>query len=179
MRDIASHIYDITENSINAGADFIEVRLRENMGMFGFEIKDNGCGMDEAMVEAIKDPFVTTRTTRKVGLGIPLLIQNCETTGGYVSIQSKLQVGTQLDAFFKTDHIDCPPKGDIADVMVNLAIANTAQDFCFNYSSERGEYIFDTKEIKDTLDGVPINDLEIVAYLKEMVKENLQALQVA
>ncbi len=173
MRDIASHIYDISENSMKAGASLIAIELTEAKGEFFFRIEDNGCGMDDKMVEAAKDPFVTTRTTRKVGLGIPLLIQNCEETGGMVDLQSKPGKGTVLRAVFKTDHIDCPPLGDIPDVMVNLVSANPEQNFRILYKTEKGEYVFDTKEINEALDGVPINNLEIVSYLKEMVKENV------
>lgn len=117
MKDIAFHISDITENSLGAGATeiSIEIDLR-TPNKLEVIITDNGCGMTSEVVSSLSNPFYTTRTTRKVGLGIPFLIQSCEQTGGEVVIESAVGKGTLVRFSILTSHIDAPPKGDIASL---------------------------------------------------------------
>lgn len=141
------------------------------------KIADNGCGMDQAMVDQLTNPFYTTRKTRKVGLGIPLLVQNCEMSGGSVSIKSEPGKGTDVIATFGLSHIDRPPEGEIDDVFVNIATGYPDADFVLTYQSPRGDFEMDTREIKQLFQGLPINDLDVVSGLKEIAKENIKALK--
>ena len=119
MKDLSSHMMDIVQNSIRAEASWIQIRICEDpeADLFLIEIQDNGCGMDEATLARVRDPFFTSRTVRKVGLGIPLLQQNAERTGGKVSIVSQPGQGTTLTARFGHSHLDRPPLGDVAETL--------------------------------------------------------------
>lgn len=118
MQTLSDHILDIAQNSIRAQASRVEIDLQENAteDSLVITIKDNGCGMDEAIVAKVTDPFFTSRTVRKVGLGIPLFKQNAEATGGNLKIESKTGEGTIIEAKFGLSHWDRPPMGDIAEV---------------------------------------------------------------
>lgn len=175
MKDLASHIMDIVQNSVRAEAQRIGITITEDSGkdVFTIEISDNGCGMDAETVKRVSDPFFTSRTVRKVGLGIPLLQQNAERTGGKLTITSAPGEGTILCACFSHVHIDRPPLGDIADTIGLLIAANPHIHFIYTHITERGEYIFDSEEIKSVIEGVPLNHPDILAALKEMIRENL------
>lgn len=118
--------------------------------------------------------FFTSRTVRKVGLGIPLFKQNAEATGGNLKIESKTGEGTIIEAKFGLSHWDRPPMGDIAGSIVILVSANPEIDFIYRHSTEKGEYTFDTNEVKEILEGVPLNDPEIVMALRQMIRENIK-----
>ena len=130
--------------------------------------------MDEATVVKVTDPFFTSRTVRKVGLGIPLFKQNAEATGGNLKIESKTGEGTIFEAKFGLSHWDRPPMGDIAGSIVILVSANPEIDFIYRHSTEKGEYTFDTNEVKEILECVPLNDPEIVMALRQMIRENIK-----
>jgi hypothetical protein len=175
MKDLSLHILDIVQNSISAKAKVIEIDIVENPStdLYSLEIKDDGKGMDKATLEKVVDPFFTTRTTRKVGLGIPLLKLNAERTGGTFSIESKVGTGTELTATFSWRHIDRLPEGDLPGTIVMLASSNPTLEFIYHHTTPRGSYTFDTKEIKDVLGDIPINELSIYSYLKELIASNL------
>lgn len=172
------HIMDIIQNSVRAEASLVELKITESMkqDLFSISIKDNGFGMSEEMLAKAIDPFFTTRTTRKVGLGLSLLKQNAEMTGGRMEISSKEGVGTELEVIFSHKHLDRPTLGDIAGTMVLLVGANPEMDFIYTHITDEGEYVFDTKEVKEVLDGMPVSDANIMQYLKEMIKENLNTI---
>ncbi len=178
MKDLSMHIMDIIQNSVRAEASLVELEITESqkLDLFSISIKDNGIGMSKQMLEKVTDPFFTTRTTRKVGLGLSLLKQNAEQTGGKVEINSKEGVGTSLKAIFSHSHLDRPSLGDIAGIMVLLVGANPKMDFLYKHITDKGEYVFDTKEVKEVLEGVSVSDPEIMQYLKEMIKENLNTI---
>lgn len=137
--------------------------------------KDDGCGMSPEMVEKVTNPFFTTRTTRKVGLGLPLLKQNTEMTGGSMDIQSEVGVGTTVTAVFGLTHLDTPPMGDLAGTIVLTISAHPEIHFIFHYKrDEEIDYTLDTDEVYEVLDGMPINDPDVIASLKEMVEENIR-----
>ena len=117
MKDLSLHILDIAQNSITAGARHLDLTLTEVAGQIAFTVTDDGCGMSRALLEQVSDPFTTTRTTRKMGLGIPLLRMAAEQTGGSVEITSTEGAGTTLRAVFNAAHIDCPPPGDMGDTL--------------------------------------------------------------
>jgi hypothetical protein len=179
MKDLSLHILDIVQNSISAKATFIEITIEEKhlANTYFVRIKDNGSGMTREMLEKVTDPYTTSRTTRKVGLGLPLLKMNAERTGGHLRITSEVGKGTEVEALFIYDHIDRLPLGDMAGTIVILASANPTIEFIYTHVVGDEQYIFDTREIKEALDDVAINDVQIFKYLKEMINENLQEIK--
>lgn len=179
MKDLSMHIMDIVQNSIVANATVIQIDIVENVveDSFTIIIKDNGKGMDAEMLNNVTDPYCTSRTTRKVGLGIPLLKQNAELTGGWLTIQSELGKGTTLTARFVHSSIDRQPLGDIAGTIVLTASANPTIDFVYTHTYNHRSYCFDTREVKEALGDVPISNLEIIKYLREMIEENLKDIE--
>lgn len=173
MKDIAFHITDIAENCIRAGAGEINIEISLTGRELVLTVKDNGCGMSEETVRKVTDPFYTTRTTRRVGLGLPFLIQNAEQTGGYVEIDSKEGVGTKVKAVFFTDNIDCPPPGDLADTLMQIIAGNPSVNTVLVLKNGPDSYILSTKEISDILDGVPIGHPQVATLIKEMIDGNI------
>lgn len=179
MKDLSSHIMDIVQNSIRAEARKIEILVEENPQADDFiiDIRDNGKGMDADTVKRARDPFFTSRTVRKVGLGIPLLQQNAERTGGWVKISSIPGEGTDICARFSHSHLDRPPLGDMAETLSLLAAANPDIHFIYIHKTPRGSYKFDTREIEETLEGIPLSHPDIVSAIQEMIRENLQEIE--
>ena len=131
MRELSLNILDIAQNSISAGASLTEIVVNENTkeNTLLIGIYDNGCGMTEEQVKSVIDPFFTTRTTRKVGMGIPLFKMSCEQTGGKFTIESEKGVGTKINALYKTDSVDFTPLGDIASTIVTIVSMNADKEF--------------------------------------------------
>ncbi|MDP4289824.1 MAG: ATP-binding protein [Bacteroidota bacterium] len=179
MKDLSLHILDIVQNSITANASFIEISIEEShkANKYILKIKDNGKGMSPEMAEKVTDPYVTSRTTRKVGLGLPLLKMNAERTGGQLEIISEEGKGTEVVAVFILNNIDRLPLGDIAGTIVLLASANPTIEFVYSHIVDGERYIFDTREVKEALNEVSINDIHIFKYLKEMINENLDEIK--
>lgn len=176
MKDLALHILDIAQNSISAKATLIRITIEEDKfnNRYVLTIQDNGIGMSPEVLAKVTDPYTTSRTTRKVGLGLPLLKLNTELANGSLKITSELGAGTIVTAVFEFDHIDRVPIGDIAGIVVMLASMNPTLDFIYQHITPKGKYSFDTKEIKVVLDDLSIQDISIQKYLKEMIKENLE-----
>ena len=181
MKDLSMHIMDIAQNSISAGAGTIEVEISENRNtdLYRIVISDNGKGMTAEYAAKVTDPYVTGRTTRKVGLGLPLLKQNAERTGGSLEIKSEPDKGTRVTAFFSLNNIDRPPLGDIAGTMVLLAAANLKIRFIYRHITEKDTFTFDTREVNAMLEGMPISEAGVIRFLKEMIRENLQEISIA
>lgn len=175
MKEIALHIMDIVQNSITANAGFISVQILVNRknDTLSVEIDDNGKGMDADMLARVTSPFTTTRTTRKVGLGIPLFKAGAEAAGGNFCINSRLGSGTQVCAVYGLSHIDRPPLGDIASVFHTLIICNPEIDFSFETGCSDHTFAVNTAEIKQTLDGVPITQSEVSVWLIEYLREGI------
>lgn len=171
MEDLSLHILDIAENSITAGADRIGITIREDVSsnLLAIEISDNGRGMDKEMFEHACDPFYTTRTTRKVGLGIPLLAQAAKECMGDIKISTEKGKGSTIKATFQHNHIDRKPLGDIGKTMMVLIVSNPDIDFRFEHSRDDDTYVLDTAEIKKELDGVPINTPEVIKIIKDSI----------
>jgi anti-sigma regulatory factor (Ser/Thr protein kinase) len=169
MEDLSLHILDIAENSITAGAGRIEIKIVEDTGanLLTVEINDNGTGMDGELLEKACDPFYTTRTTRRVGLGIPLLAQSARECNGDFVVRSEKGEGTSIKASFQSDHIDRKPIGDIGQTMIILIMSNPDIDFLLEYRKDDNLYNLDTAEIKKELDGVPINKPEVIRIIKD------------
>jgi len=176
MNNLSMHIMDILQNSTRAGAKDITLEVIEDKVKDQLILRfiDNGCGMDKETAERVINPFFTTRTTRKVGLGLPLLKQNTERTGGSLTIDSEKGKGTTVTAIFGLTNIDTPPMGDLAGTVVLTASAYPDIHFIFHYQRDEIDYVFDTDEVNEALDGVSIQDPEIISYLKEMIEENIK-----
>jgi len=172
MRDISLHILDIAENSLRADASLIviDIRIDPVKDTLTVVIDDNGCGMSKEMVERVKSPFTTSRTTRNVGLGIPLFAAGCENTGGSLKIESEPGVGTKLTAVYRNSHIDRPPLGDIAGTISALVITNPETDFVYTAKKD-DTFEFDTREVKATLGEVPVTEPEVIKFIKDFLSE--------
>ena len=179
MRELSLHLLDIVENSIAAHARTVEIAIREDnrLDRLYLSVRDDGSGMDEATTAAVVDPFVTSRTTRKVGLGIPLLKAAAEACDGALQLHSMVGKGTVLVVEFQLSHIDRMPLGDIASTMLNLVIAKPDVHFIFRYQVDDRAYVFDDCPVKQVLDGIPLSDPMIITYLREELEYGIQALQ--
>lgn len=175
MQDLSLHLLDIAENSIRAEAKKITIEIDEALSnnLFSLKVSDDGKGMSEEMVLSVTNPFVTTRTTRRVGLGIPLLKQNCMNAGGTLQIHSLLGKGTTIEATMQYSHIDRLPIGDIASSLVVLIQGNPHIEFIYTHIYEDKTFVFNTGEINQLLGGVPINEPEIIQWMKSYISENI------
>ena len=173
MRELALNILDIAENSVKAGATLIRISVKAEGEELRIEISDDGCGMDAEFLKRVTDPFTTTRTTRKVGMGIPLFKMAAEMAGGSFSIRSERGVGTTVTATFLRDHIDRAPLGDLSDTVVTLIGGECKSEFVFEVSVDGKGFVFDTRELKAELDGVPVGEPEVLVFVRDMIKENM------
>ncbi len=178
MKEISLHILDILQNSVTAGASLVELGITEDKDkdLFRFYIKDNGVGMDEEFLKNVTSPFTTKRTTRKVGLGIPLLKMAAEGTGGSIDIKSKVGVGTIITADFSYNHIDRQPLGNIVDTVFTVVTSYTDTDFLFIHKVREKEFKLDTREMREILGGVPFNDAGVMQWLLGYLKEGEEEL---
>lgn len=169
------HILDITENSIRAKADLIKIDISvdQDKDLLTIAIEDNGIGMDKEMIDRVKSPFTTSRTVRSVGLGIPLFEASCEKTGHHIDIISSLGIGTTLTAKYQYSHIDRPPLGDLAETMYTLTLLNPQIDFVLTAKKDE-VFSYDTREIKKTLDGVPITTPEVLNFINGFLHEGIE-----
>ena len=149
MEDLSLHILDVVENSIAANASKIIIKIieKENKDLLIIEIKDNGRGMNEETVNKVLDPFYTTRTTRRVGLGLSLLQQAAKESNGDFEINSEPGVGTEIKASFQYSHIDRKPIGDMNSTIVTLMTSHPEINFVYEYEDDEGNYVLDSKEI--------------------------------
>jgi hypothetical protein len=178
MRDISLHVLDIANNSLAADASLIEISVEEDTAnnMLRVKIKDNGRGMDEETVKKAIDPFYTSRKTRRVGLGLPLLKASCERCGGTFAIKSKPGEGTEVYAGFRYDNIDRPPLGDMPETIFSLVVLNPSIDFVYRHSRNGHVFMMDTREIKKILQGLPLNTPEVAGWLSRHLKEGISNL---
>jgi anti-sigma regulatory factor (Ser/Thr protein kinase) len=176
MKDLSLHILDIVQNSVSAGAKNIVVSIAEDTkkDTLTILIQDDGKGMAPDVVARVTDPYFTSRTTRHVGLGLPLFKQNAEMSGGSFHIESQVGRGTVVKAVFGHSHIDRPPMGDMPGVLMMLVGSNPEIEYYYKHTKDGKEYIFDTREVKEVLEGLPLNEPAVLRHLKEMVRENLR-----
>lgn len=179
MRDLSLHILDIAENSIEARASRIEIRLEENrnLDLLILEIIDDGVGMDEEMVKRVLNPFMTTKTSRRFGLGLPLLDQAARAANGRLTLDSTPGRGTRVRAVFELGHLDLKPLGDIAQTLATLIMGHPEVDFVYQHKVDHSKYALDTREVKAQLAGLPIEAPEVIAVLKKNIKEGLDQLK--
>ena len=178
MRELSLNVLDIAQNSVSAKASLIEIELIENSKTNDLLIGvyDNGKGMTKERVESVRDPFFTTRTTRKVGMGIPLFKFAAEMTGGSLEIESEVGVGTRVRAYFKTDHLDFTPIGDMTSTMISLITMNLHIDFLYRRKLDDREFTVDTRQLKEILGDVPLNEPSIAMWITDYINENTKQL---
>lgn len=179
MEDLSLHILDIAENSASAGATEIRIGIDEDSAtdVLRIGIQDNGRGISEEVLCKVRDPFYTTRTTRRVGLGLSLLGQATEETEGRMEIHSTEGQGTTVNATFRLSHIDRKPLGNIVDTVMVFIAGNPDIRLIFTYRNDRGSIGLDTQQIKEDLDGVPINACDVLALLRKRLRNEFDALQ--
>ena len=183
MREIVLHLLDLAENSVSAGAHAITISVCEDLDAdrLTARIEDDGRGMDEETVRKVTDPFFTSRTTRKVGLGIPLLKEAAEASNGRLEIWSKVGAGTQVEVSFQHSHIDRMPLGNLSTVFLELTVAHPEIHWIFQYIARahgsQETYEFNDEPVKEILGDVPLTYPDVLAYLRETLEEGLGAAQ--
>lgn len=172
MKELSLHILDIAQNSVAAGARSLALTLEEREGLLTVTITDDGKGMPPELLTAATDPFVTTRTTRKVGLGLPLLKLAAEQTGGSLAMESVEGKGTTVKAVFDSGHIDCPPLGDLADSLSALLQGAPGLELHYTHCTPAGAVSFDTREVRAVLGaGISLGEPEISLWLRDYLRE--------
>lgn len=174
MTEISLNILDVAENSTKAGATLVTITVDADFSadQLTVSIEDNGCGMTPEQVERVTDPFFTSRTTRKVGLGVPFFKYAAESTGGTFSINSDVGVGTTVTATFTLSHIDRMPLGDINTTIHTLVVYHPETDFVYSYRYNDKSFTMDTREFKEILGDISFDTPEISAYILEFLNEN-------
>jgi len=169
MEDLSLHILDIVENSVAARADKIEIRITEDekKDLLSVEVIDNGTGMDKETQKKALDPFYTTKTVRRFGLGLPLLSEAAKAANGQLSIKSERGEGTKIRADFQYSHIDRKPLGDMGQTVITLVIGNPDIDLIYVHIKNSQKYILDTRKIKNQLKDVPINSPAGIRMIKK------------
>ncbi len=178
MKELALHILDITQNSIAAGATSIIIEILEDLQLDRLDIliEDNGKGMDDEELRKALDPFYTSRSTRRVGLGLSLLQAAAEQCDGGLVLESQKGRGTIVKATFKHSHIDRAPLGNITDTLITLIQADPGIDYLYTHKYSSKKIYFDTKEIKNILKEVEITNIEVLSWLREYIASELKEL---
>ncbi|MDI6780082.1 MAG: ATP-binding protein [Bacteroidota bacterium] len=174
MEDLSLHILDIAENSINAGAKHIEIKIVADSvkDLLTIEITDDGIGMNEEVVKNVTDPFYTSRTTRKIGLGLPMLKEAAEASNGKLEIISQQGKGTKVTASFQLSHIDRKPIGNMSETIVALLSGNPNTGINYIETSNNSKFIFDSSDIKNRIKDVKINSPEVLIFIKNYINGN-------
>ena len=175
MPEISLNILDVAQNSVTAGASLIEIDVLADTAADRLEtsIRDNGCGMTAEQVAHVTDPFYTTRTTRKVGLGVPFFKMAAEITGGTFRIESEKGVGTKTTAVFVLSSIDRMPLGDLAATMTSLIGPSPEIDFLLRYRRDDRSFEMDTRQFREVLGGVSLAEPEVLAYIGDYIREGI------
>ncbi len=177
MKELSLNILDIAENSTKAKAELVNIEIIENKSSLIINITDNGIGMNEETLLSVSDPFYTTRTTRKVGMGIPLFRLAAEQTGGGLTISSRhidahpKDHGTAVTASFNKTHIDFTPLGDVISTITTLIQGHPSVDFKFTHIVDESSVFLDTRELREVLEGVPLDNFEVLLWIKDNLTE--------
>lgn len=175
MRELALHLLDIAENSVSAQAGTIWISVEEDLtnDRLRMAVKDNGKGMDADMLARVVDPFVTSRTTRKVGLGIPLLKAAAEACNGFLTIDSTLGKGTEVKVEFQHSHIDRMPLGNLPSTWLTLVIGSPHIHWIFRYQVNDEVFEFDDEPLKQELGDIPLSDAAVLGFIREMLETGI------
>lgn len=174
MRDLALHILDIAENSLNAGATLVEIEVVENPGSdrLSIKVRDNGRGFEVG--HRMGNPFYTTKEGKRFGLGISLFRQAVEQCAGWFSIESAPGMGTVVEAELVLSHIDLMPLGDMGATVAAIVSGNPDADCVVRFRRDEYEYVMDTKRLREETDGLPLSVPQVLAYIKENVNEGIR-----
>lgn len=179
MNELSLHILDICQNSIKADANLIRIVIEEDIknDYYKIIIQDNGHGMSKKTLSEVSDPFFTTRSTRKVGLGVSLFKMAAEMCNGNFSVDSTINKGTLVTAFFEHSHLDRAPLGDIGETIMILILNEKDIDIYYEHIYNDKKYIFDTKEIKKVLGGIPFTEYSVILWIKDNIFNGIMDLQ--
>lgn len=174
MHELALHVLDLVQNSIEAKATSVRLTIREDSeeDILTITVADNGCGMEAETAAKAIDPFSTSRKTRRVGLGLPLMEMTARQAGGYLDIQSEPGKGTVIKAVYRYSHWDRPPLGNIADSVRSLVVANPELDLYYAHQVNDKVFSFSTRELTEVLDGLPFTNPDVLLWLEQYIKEN-------
>lgn len=177
MKEISMHILDIAMNSIKADASLLEIKIEDSKkyNRLTISIADNGKGMSGDVIKRVTNPFYTSRTTRKVGLGLPMLKEACERCRGYLKIESKIGFGTTIFCYFERDNIDRAPLGNMGETIMTIINSADNCELIYTHITDAGSFVFSTEEIKSILEGMDINDTNVLIWIKEYINENVNA----
>ncbi len=179
MRELSLHILDLAQNSVVAGASALSLLIEQEGRRLRLVIEDNGCGMEPDFLAQVCDPFVTTRKTRSVGLGIPLFRQAAEDTGGSFDIRSAPGKGTRLQGLFNIDHLDMMPLGDLGGTFASLVQCNPEMDISLSYTVDGRAFKLSTQMLRDELGDVPLSTPEVVLWIGAYIREQTEAIEQA
>ncbi len=176
MKELSLNILDIAQNSIKANAAHVEIALEQRGDWLTITITDDGTGMSPEFAAEAANPFTTTRTTRKVGMGLPLFKLAAEQTGGSFSLTSHQAAhegddhGTTVTATFNTAHVDCEPVGDITETILTLIQGNPDLSLTYLYSKDGDELRLSTDEMREILgDDVPLNSPDVLTWARSFL----------
>lgn len=171
MVDLSLHIQDLCENCFTARATKVSVEIVSTKEYYEISIIDNGCGMSEETRNKVISPFTTSRTVRKVGLGIPLFVQTCEQTNGFVKIDSIVGKGTNITGRMYKNHIDAIPLGNLVETIYLLFITNDKVEVGFRYN----DFYVNSKELKEILGEVPLTEKNVMEWIKAYIDEGINS----
>jgi len=179
LNELTLHLLDIAENSVGARAKTVQLGVEEDTrtDRLRLVVEDDGRGMDADMLARVTDPFVTSRTTRKVGLGIPLLKAAAEACNGFFKIESTTGKGTKVEAVFQRSHIDRMPLGDVLGTVLSLVVGWPQVHWIFRYRVNNEEFLFDDQPIKEALGEVPLSEPDVLAFLRQTLVEGVVSVQ--
>lgn len=180
MLELAQNILDIAENSIRAGAKLIVISVIEDSAknLLTIEINDDGCGMKGEDIARALDPFYTTKDVRRVGLGLPLLTDAAQMSGGQLDLQSVAGKGTKVKATFRLNHLDRQPLGNISSTLISLIAANSDIDFIYDHWHNDRQFKLDTRLIRNEIGDIPIYHPEIIKYVRDVIEEGLREIKI-
>jgi hypothetical protein len=181
MKELSLNILDIIQNSLRAKADEISIEIEESekKDLYRISIIDNGTGIPDEILSNVTDPFITTRTKRRMGLGLALLKYHAELTGGSLEISSRVGQGTKVKASFSFKHIDRQPLGDIVSIVVIFIAANPDINLTYTHSTDNGEYRFSSKETKEYLEVETLTERNLLEEIGWMIGENLNEIEIS
>lgn len=179
MKELSLHILDIAENSVGANATKITISVLEDLrnDRLRINVADNGKGISEEMLPQVLNPFITSRTTRKVGLGIPLLKAAAEMCDGFLSLESHLGIGTTLTVEFKRSHIDRMPLGDLPGTILQLVVGYPQINWVFNYTVNENEFIFNDDVLKKELDGISLTEPVVLSFIRQEIESGYREIE--
>lgn len=180
MKDLSLHLVDLVQNALEAKSSDIKISVEQSRqrGLFIFTITDNGKGMEEAFLKDVTDPFSTTRTQRHVGMGLSLMKQNAERTGGSLAITSTLGIGTTVTVTLHHQHIDALPLGRWSQSVAMLISADENVIVDYKHTTDQGAYHLSSEILQEILGDLPLGMPKVMAFVQEMIAENLEAIDV-